>query len=102
MYPWPENNSQAHRVILLSSVIDPGNRQMTSEKVSEVEEEKATDIVSNWDSPDLALDLVDQIWDIVKGWLTTGSRPPVISSTTAATSVIILGNVRRSGYGCST
>ena len=74
---------------------------MTSEEVSEVEEEKATNIVSDWDSPDLAVDLVDQIWDMVKGWR-TGSRPPVISSTTAATSVIILRKLTRSGYGCST
>ena len=50
---------------------------MTSEEVSEVEEEKATDIVSNWDSPDLAVDLVDQIWDMVKGWL--ADREPAAS-----------------------
>ena len=45
-------------------------RARESEEVSEVEEEKATNIVSDWDSPDLAVDLVDQIWDMVKGWLT--------------------------------
>ena len=73
-------------------------RARESEEVSEVEEEKATNIVSDWDSPDLAVDLVDQIWDMVKSW----SRPPVISSTTAATSVIILRKLTRSGYGCST
>ena len=44
------------------------------EDLSEVEEEKATDIVSDWDSPDLAVDLVDQIWDMVKSWLTDRSR----------------------------
>ena len=42
-------------------------RARESEEVSEVEEEKATNIVSDWDSPDLAVDLVDQIWDMVKG-----------------------------------
>ena len=47
------------------------------EDLSEVEEEKATDIVSNWDSPDLAVDLVDQIWDMVKGWL--ADREPAAS-----------------------
>ena len=45
-------------------------RARESEEVSEVEEEKATNIVSDWDSPDLAVDLVDQIWDMVKSWLT--------------------------------
>ena len=44
-------------------------RALGSEEVSGVEEEKATNIVSEWDVPDLAVDLVDQIWDIVKGWL---------------------------------
>ena len=48
-----------------------------SEEVSEVEEEKATNIVSDWDSPDLAVDLVDQIWDMVKSWLT--DREPAAS-----------------------
>ena len=36
-------------------------RARESEEVSEVEEEKATNIVSDWDAPDLAVDLVDQI-----------------------------------------
>ena len=76
-----------------------------SEEVSEVEEEKATNIVSDWDSPDLAVDLVDQIWDMVKGWLT--DREPAASDffyycRIAATSVIILRKLTRSGYGCST
>ena len=48
-----------------------------SEEVSEVEEEKATNIVSDWDSPDLAVDLVDQIWEMVKSWLT--DREPAAS-----------------------
>ena len=52
-------------------------RARESEEVSEVEEEKATNIVSDWDSPDLAVDLVDQIWDLVKGWLT--DREPAAS-----------------------
>ena len=42
-----------------------------------MEEEKATNIVSDWDSPDLAVDLVDQIWDMVKSWLT--DREPAAS-----------------------
>ena len=76
-----------------------------SEEVSEVEEEKATNIVSDWDSPDLAVDLVDQIWDMVKSWLT--DREPAASDffyycRIAATSVIILRKLTRSGYGCST
>ena len=52
-------------------------RARESEEVSEVEEEKATNIVSDWDSPDLAVDLVDQIWDMVKSWLT--DREPAAS-----------------------
>ena len=52
-------------------------RAQESEEVSEVEEEKATNIVSDWDSPDLAVDLVDQIWDMVKSWLT--DREPAAS-----------------------
>ena len=36
-------------------------RALGSEEVSGVEEEKATNIVSDWDVPDLAVDLVDQI-----------------------------------------
>ena len=49
-------------------------RARESEEVSEVKEEKATNIVSDWDSPDMAVDLVDQIWDMVKSWLTDRSR----------------------------
>ena len=80
-------------------------RARESEEVSEVEEEKATNIVSDWDSPDLAVDLVDQIWDMVKSWLT--DREPAASDffhycRIAATSVIILRKLTRSGYGCST
>ena len=52
-------------------------RARESEEVSEVEEEKATNIVSDWDSPDLAVDLVDQIWEMVKSWLT--DREPAAS-----------------------
>ena len=52
-------------------------RALGSEEVSGVEEEKATNIVSDWDSPDLAVDLVDQIWDMVKSWLT--DREPAAS-----------------------
>ena len=52
-------------------------RARESEEVTEVEEEKATNIVSDWDSPDLAVDLVDQIWDMVKSWLT--DREPAAS-----------------------
>ena len=48
-----------------------------SEEVREVEEGKATNIVSDWDSPDLEVDLVDQIWDMVKSWLT--DREPAAS-----------------------
>ena len=53
------------------------SRALGSEEVSEVKEEKATNIVSDWDAPDLAVDLVDQIWDIVKGWVT--DREPAAS-----------------------
>ena len=52
-------------------------RARDSEEVKEVKEEKATNIVSDWDAPDLAVDLVDQIWDIVKGWVT--DREPAAS-----------------------
>ena len=53
------------------------SRALGSEEVSEVKEEKATNIVSDWDAPDLAVDLVDQIWDIVKSWVT--DREPAAS-----------------------
>ena len=55
------------------------SRALGSEEVSEVKEEKATNIVSDWDAPDLAVDLVDQIWDIVKGWVT--DREPAASDS---------------------
>ena len=45
------------------------SRARGSEEVVEVKEEKTT-MAADGDSPNLAEELVDQIWDIVKGWLT--------------------------------
>ena len=80
-------------------------RARDSEEVGGVEEEKTTNIVSSWDSPNLSEDLVDRIYDMVRGWLT--DREPAASDffyycRIAATSVIILRKLTRSGYGCST
>ena len=44
------------------------SRARGSEGVVEVKEEKTT-MVADWDSPNLAEELVDQIWDMVKDWL---------------------------------
>ena len=52
-------------------------RARDSEEVGGVEEEKTTNIVSSWDSPDLSEDLVDRIYDMVRGWLT--DREPAAS-----------------------
>ena len=42
-------------------------RARDSEEVGGVEEEKTTNIVSTWDSPNLPEDLVDRIYDMVRG-----------------------------------
>ena len=52
-------------------------RARDSEEVGGVEEEKTTNIVSSWDSPNLSEDLVDRIYDMVRGWLT--DREPAAS-----------------------
>ena len=44
------------------------SRARGSEEVVEVKEEKTT-MVADWDSPNLAEELVDRIWDMVKDWL---------------------------------
>ena len=44
------------------------SRARGSEGVVEVKEEKTT-MVADWDSPNLAEELVDRIWDMVKDWL---------------------------------
>ena len=43
------------------------SRARGSEEVVEVKEEKTT-MVADWDSPNLAEELVDRIWDMVKDW----------------------------------
>ena len=43
-------------------------RARDSEEVSGVKEEKTTNVVSTWDSPNLPEDLVDRIYDMVRGW----------------------------------
>ena len=52
-------------------------RAWDSEEVGGVEEEKTTNKVSSWDSPNLSEDLVDRIYDMVRGWLT--DREPAAS-----------------------
>ena len=42
-----------------------------------MKEEKTTSIVSTWDSPNLSEDLVDRIYDMLRGWLT--DREPAAS-----------------------
>ena len=44
------------------------SRARGSEEVVEVKEEKTT-MVADWDSPNLAEELVDRIWDMVRDWL---------------------------------
>ena len=44
------------------------SRARGSEGVVEVKEEKTT-MVADWDSPNLAEELVDRIWDMVRDWL---------------------------------
>ena len=43
-------------------------RAQGSEEVVEVKEK--TPMVADWDSPNLAEELVDRIWDMVKDWVT--------------------------------
>ena len=50
---------------------------MEMTRAGDSEEEKTTNIVSSWDSPDLSEDLVDRIYDMVRGWLT--DREPAAS-----------------------
>ena len=52
-------------------------RAQDSEEVGGVKEEKTTNIVSCWDSPNLSEDLVDRIYDMLRGWL--ADREPVAS-----------------------
>ena len=52
-------------------------RARDSEEVGGVKEEKTTNIMSTWDSPNLSEDLVDRIYDMVRGWLT--DREPAAS-----------------------